>query len=75
MSIDRDFEDLMELYNSSTESLSIKSINLNEVVLTSYKDRVLVDVFETHHKANRMQLAIEKKDVLKLIEFLQKINK
>jgi len=68
-----DFKGLMELYNA--ETLNIKSINLNEAIFTSYKDRVLVDVFETHHKAARMQLAIEKKDVLKLIEFLQKTNK
>ena len=68
-----DFKDLMELYDA--ETLNIKSINLNEAVFTNYKDRVLVDVFETHHKAARMQLAIEKKDVSKLIEFLQKINK
>ena len=68
-----DFKDLIELYNA--ETLNIKSINLNEAIFTNYKDRVLVDVFETHHKAARMQLAIEKKDVSKLIEFLQKINK
>ena len=71
--INEDFKDLMELYNA--ETLNIKSINLNEAVFTNYKDRVLVDVFETHHKAARMQLAIEKKDVSKIIEFLQKINK
>ena len=73
MSREKDFEELMELYDA--ETLNIKSINLNEAIFTNYKDRVLVDVFETHHKAARMQLAIEKKDVSKLIEFLQKINK
>ena len=49
MSREKDFKELMELYDAET--------------------------FETHHKAARMQLAIEKKDVSKLIEFLQKINK
>ena len=68
-----DFKGLMELYDA--ETLNIKSINLNEAIFTNYKDRVLVDVFETHHNAARLQLAIEKKDVLKLIKFLQKTNK
>lgn len=64
------YDDLIDLFRSKTESIKIKSINLNEIELTAYRDRILIDVFESNHKANRMQVAVEKKDVLKLIEFL-----
>ncbi len=66
------YDDLMELYESKNDALRIKSINLNEALFSKYKDRILVDVFETNYSANRMQLAIENKDIPKLIEFLNK---
>ena len=64
------YDDLIDLFRSKTESIKIKSINLNEIELTAYRDRILIDVFESNHRANRMQVSVEKKDVLKLIEFL-----
>ena len=62
---------LEELYLSSKDSLEIRSINLNNMVLRRFKDRILVDVYEENFKANRMQLAIENKDIDKLIKFLK----
>jgi hypothetical protein len=72
MKKDELYDDLMELYESKNDALTIKSINLNEALFSKYKDRILVDVFETNYSANRMQLAIENKDIPKLIEFLNK---
>jgi hypothetical protein len=68
---DEEFDDLIELFNAKDSSLTIESINLNNAVFTMYKERVLIDVYEKHYAANRMQLAVEKKDIPKLIKFLQ----
>jgi len=67
---DEDFKDLIDLFKAKDTALTIESINLNQAVFTRYKDRILVDVFEKYYPANRMQLAIEKKDIPKLIKFL-----
>jgi hypothetical protein len=68
---DEDFDDLIELFEAKNDALTIESINLNTAVFTRYKDRILIDVYEKYFPAHRMQLAIEKKDIHKLINFLQ----
>jgi len=66
-----EFDDLIELFEAKNDALTIESINLNNAIFTRYKDRILIDVFEKYHPAHRMQLAVEKKDIPKLIKFLQ----
>jgi len=68
---DEDFDDLIDLFKAKDTALTIESINLNNAIFTRYKERILIDIFEKYHPAHRMQLAVEKKDIPKLIKFLQ----